>query len=448
MQRRTNLFYTSGQDSNFITFSNYTESLTGSFISTDWKLFPSKFVCIKVDYPVNVTKEAFIKHIASYYENKLAFVRDWCINNNRKIENYTLPFEWLLEEFVKFFGKDHVHITFISEIVEQNFNGVYADTICTITGTDLARTFTLHENSDADTTDTHIPYKFSSRYLYGWYLRKEQDDPGSGSTGSDTNDTSENVVIEEHIGSSNYDSEIVSKIIVEEYTGPSDYEYVKPTFDSPDGVKEPWYSLFPKYDEITVSGDLHTSIEFNIVIPLFDLTNLNTKTNVNIIDEGIDLTTQIADNDTEDKINIPLGIWFADELISLKRDSDTGYAPSWSLVLSSQFKPFPYSSQLTADGAEGPQGIAYTEGAYVTFAQILARQNEMMANFSQLSAQIAKLSSKIEEVDAKINQMGTSYAIDGIHKEMVLFKNQITNLLEQYGVSSDTSLTWDAKFNG
>ena len=72
----------------------------------------------------------------------------------------------------------------------------------------------------------------------------------------------------------------------------------------------------------------------------------------------------------------------------------------------------------------------------------------MITNFSQLSAQIAKLSSKIEAVDAKINQMGTSYAIDGIHKEMVLFKNQITNLLEQYGVSSDTSLTWDAKFNG
>lgn len=446
MQRRTNLFYTSGQDSNFITFSNYTESLTGSFISTDWKLFPSKFVCIKVDFTEELSKEAFIKHIASYYENKLAFVRDWCINNNLKIERNTLPFEWLLEEFVKFFGEDNVHITFISEIVEQNFNGVYADTICTITGTDIAKTYTLHENPAADTTDTHIPYGFSKRYLYGWYLVEEHSG-SEGSNGSiDYNEETSNSVVEEYTGSSRYDDEVIIK--TEKYTGPSEYETVVSVFDGYDELRKPYYSLFPKYDEITISGDLHTSIDFNIVVPLFDLTNLNTKTNVNVINETIDLTSQVADNDTEDRINIPLGIWFADELISLKRDGNTGYAPSWSLVLSSQFKPFPYSSQLTADGVEGPQGIAYTEGAYVTFAQILARQNEMISTFSQLSAQIANLSSKIEAVDAKINQMGTSYAIDGIHKEMVLFKNQITNLLEQYGVSSDTSLTWDAKFNG
>lgn len=408
MQRRTNLFYTSGQDSNFITFSNYTESLTGSFISTDWKLFPSKFVCIKVDFTEQLTKEDFILHIASYYENKLAFIRDWCINNNLKIEQNTLPFEWLFEELVKFFGEDHVKITFISEIVEQNFNGVYADTICTITGTDLPKTYTLHTNEEEDTTDMHIPYEFSNTYLYGWY----RDNQGT-----------------------------------EEYTGPNDYD-IEPVFDSPNESQDKWYSLFPKYDEIRISTSSETSIDFNIIIPLFDLTNLNTKTNVNIIDENINLTTQVADNDTEDRINIPLGIWFADDLITLKRDGNTGYAPSWSLVLSSQFKPFPYSEQLTADGTEGLQGIAYTEGAYVTFAQILARQNEMISNFSQLSAQIASLSSKIEAVDSKINQIGTSYAIDGIHKEMILFKNQITNLLEQYGVTSDKSLTWDAKFNG
>ena len=44
--RKTNLFYTSGVDSKFLTFSNYTESLTGNFISTDTKIFPSKFLCI------------------------------------------------------------------------------------------------------------------------------------------------------------------------------------------------------------------------------------------------------------------------------------------------------------------------------------------------------------------------------------------------------------------
>lgn len=423
MQRRTNLFYKSGQDSNFITFSNYTESLTGSFISTDWKLFPSKFVCIKVNGLTKETKEQFIKHVVSYYENKLAFVRDWCINNNLKIENNVLPFEWLLEEFVNSFGIDNVTITFISEIVEQNFNGVYADTICTITGTDIPKKYTLHENSESDTTDLRIPYEFSTKYLYGWYRNKHQGD----------------LIIPEYVGPSEYSGD----------ENPDDPMFVPvhPVFDSPDG-ESPWYSLFPKYDKITSSVSSETSIEFNIVVPLFDLTNLNTYTNTNVIDENISLLTQVSDNDIEDRINIPLGIWFADDMISLKRDVNTGYAPSWSLVLSSQFKPFPYSEQLTADGTEGIQGIAYTEGAYVTFAQVLARQNEMIHNFSQLSAQIANLSSKIEQVDAKINQMSTSYAIDGIHKEMILFKNQITNLLEQYNINNDTNLKWNSKFNG
>lgn len=417
MQRRTNLFYTSGTDSAFVTFSNYTESLTGSFISTDWKLFPSKFICLKVEGLNTETKAEFIKHIAAYYENKLAFLRDWCVLNNRRIDETILPFEWLIEEFIEKFGYENVKVTFISEIVEQNYNGVYADTICTIDGTDKPRTWIINHNEDPDAGDLHIPYKdaknkpFSKEFLYGWYKTK--------------------IDSEEH-----------------EYVGPSEYENVNPIFDSPDNSEEPYYSLFPKYTSISTSdkGEQSTSIDFNVIIPLYDLTNINTLTNTNTIDESINLTTQIADNN-EDKINIPIGIWFADTTVSLKRDSDTGYAPAWSLVLSSQFKPFPYSEQLNSDGVEGIQGIAYTEGAYVTFAQVLSRQNEIITNFSKLSSQIANLSKRIEEVDAKVNQLSTSYAIDGIHKEMILFKDQICNLLEQHDIKTDSALSWDVKFN-
>ena len=417
MQRRTNLFYTSGTDSAFVTFSNYTESLTGSFISTDWKLFPSKFICLKVEGLNTETKTEFIKHIAAYYENKLAFIRDWCVINNRRIDETILPFEWLIEEFIEKFGYENVKVTFISEIVEQNYNGVYADTICTIDGTDKPRTWIINHNEDPDAGDLHIPYKdaknkpFSEEFLYGWYKTKNE---------SET-----------------------------EYVGPSEYKNTNPVFDGHDESRNPYYSLFPKYTSISASdkeGEQPTSIDFNVIIPLYDLTNLNTLTNTNTIDESINLTTQIADNN-EDKINIPIGIWFADTAVSLKRDSDTGYAPAWSLVLSSQFKPFPYSEQLNSDGVEGIQGIAYTEGAYVTFAQVLSRQNEIITNFSKLSSQIANLSKRIEEVDAKVNQLSTSYAIDGIHKEMILFKDQICNLLEQHDIKTDSALSWDVKFN-
>ena len=69
MKRKTNLFYTSGPDSKFITFSNYTESLTGNFLSTDTKLFPDKFLCLKISnlHTGNTnTKAQFISYLAKY----------------------------------------------------------------------------------------------------------------------------------------------------------------------------------------------------------------------------------------------------------------------------------------------------------------------------------------------------------------------------------------------
>ena len=48
MKRSTNLFYTVGSDTNFITFSNYGESLTGNFLSVNTKLFPSHFLCLDI----------------------------------------------------------------------------------------------------------------------------------------------------------------------------------------------------------------------------------------------------------------------------------------------------------------------------------------------------------------------------------------------------------------
>ena len=71
MKRKTNLFYLDGQDSKFITFGNYTESLTGNFLSTDTKLFPSRFLCLKIsetgeNAPSGLSDEAK-KHLIKYY---------------------------------------------------------------------------------------------------------------------------------------------------------------------------------------------------------------------------------------------------------------------------------------------------------------------------------------------------------------------------------------------
>ena len=86
MKRKTNLFYTKGTDSNFITFSNYTESMTGNYLSTDTKLFPSAFICAYIDGLDASNRESFIDYVVARYENKLAFMRDKCVENNYNIE--------------------------------------------------------------------------------------------------------------------------------------------------------------------------------------------------------------------------------------------------------------------------------------------------------------------------------------------------------------------------
>ena len=74
MNRKTNIFYLNGNDSKFLTFNNYADSLTGDILATDWKLYPSRFLCIKID---NLNKADLIKnYLGAYYENKLDFLRD------------------------------------------------------------------------------------------------------------------------------------------------------------------------------------------------------------------------------------------------------------------------------------------------------------------------------------------------------------------------------------
>ena len=76
MKRKTNLFYTDGPDSKFLTFSNYTELLTGNFLSTNTKIYPSRFLCLNIQ---DLDKNGFIKdYLIGYYENKLAFLRISC----------------------------------------------------------------------------------------------------------------------------------------------------------------------------------------------------------------------------------------------------------------------------------------------------------------------------------------------------------------------------------
>ena len=160
-------------------------------------------------------------------------------------------------------------------------------------------------------------------------------------------------------------------------------------------------------------------------------------------DFAILLGGKLGDNgNNENHINVPMGIWFADNTVVLKRDINNNYAPAWSLVLSSQFKPLPYSNSLLNDTVAD----VYNEGAYQTFAQVLARQNMLLDKFNELNIEVAKLNNKIENIESRLNSIGTQSNIDDLHVEMVNFKREISNLLSMYNIDNNTNIKWEAKF--
>lgn len=335
MKRKTNLFYTENNvDSKFLTFSNYTEAMTGNYLSTNIKLFPTMFLCLKLskfdkpDFKDDKTK--FIKeNLVGYYENKLATLRD----ANKDIN----PLGYLID-CIKAFDSSAT-ITYIGNITEQDYNGIYTDTICTInpiiqyTGSIIVNDSSVGDSVEGDAN------------LRGWY----------NNNGA--------------------------------YTGPSEYNNVIPVFDNANMY------LYSISSEHKLSFSKNTSngvVEFNVIIPLFTVVDTRvspTLTNYNIND-NVD-TGDIIGNSTE---NVPLGIWFANNTISLSADNI--YGQNWSLVIGSQFKPFPTST----NGIPAEIEMNNTPGAYNSFAQVLARQDSIIKFFTE----------QIQELKKQINEMKQS----------------------------------------
>ena len=401
MKRKTNLFYTSGIDSNFITFSNYTEALTGNFLSLDHKLFPSKFICFNVPSLTIDTKQDFIKAMVASYENRLAYMRDRALWNNdaeTPITYKMCPLEWLLESIMDFDA--NTKIKFISEIAEYNYNGVWSDIICTIDSTDKQRVYTL--NKVDDTSANVINYidenanELPISMLYGW----------EGPTGNNL------------LGSDDI------------------YKDVMPNFLN----TVVGYADESKYDSISIANSSSIeNIEFNILVPLFDVINVEPYSNNTIINEKIDLTQQIG-TDEENLINVPLGIWFANKTVSLNRDAETGYAPSWSIVLSTQFKPFPYSNKYDVSDITTTANTA----AFQTFAQVFARQNEIYDKFASLELELSNINEKLKNVSGNAS---TSETISDtlLEEKLAELKNELKAEIDTIKISGGAP-QWKARF--
>lgn len=456
MKRKTNLFYTSGPDSKFLTFSNYTDALTGNFLSVNTKLFPDKFICLKINNLNSSTKPTLIKYLVAYYENKLAMLRDNLVSSNTQIEHNICPLAYLLEALlsilieddqnggyklnirdiltyeenlsinnydnIKFIDKENRKviirsiptindsslmfndiITYIGNITEYDYNGIYADTICNINMSSYVEgtieTISNDENTYSYTYSTNNIDEY--KYLYGW----GNEDP-----------------------------------ILKNDNGINIYDNIHPVFDdvSTEGIGTYNYNTYLKriiYNETdSKSIDYGKTLKFNIIIPLFSYINIDTESNTNILAPKIDsstnkqyITLNNSENDNKAIYDVPLGIWmFADKeednFITLEIDKELNMYPTWSLLISSQFKPFPYSGKLNKDESSS-ESILH---AYSTFAEVLSKMNNILDMFNNLNNNMQTLTNRIEMLEKKtgtanINELETY----NIKQEMEDFKNTI-----------------------
>lgn len=376
MRRKSNLFYITGTDANFLTFSNYTEAMTGNFLATDIKLFPSKFLCLNIPSLNEDNRGEFIKALAAYYENKVAFLRDMCAYHGYDVEKKVKLLGWLLD-FINNYDANY-SVEYVGQITEQDFNGIFADTICVIDSTDCTFANIIRDGRQ-DVTSYEDYSDMSQQYLYGWY-------DTLASTGA------------------------------ERYIGPDEYQNVSPVCDAPQ-----LYYYAPRTNRLNIVHPTDPrDITFNVIIPLFDIINVNHNENTDVIQQ-MDYIDCKADYSSV--INVPYGIWFSKDVITLRRDG-TPWSPSWSLAIGSQFKPFPYSETPISEVDQ-----AAKSAAFMTFAQALVRQNKLLSKMNEMSITISYLSNRISDVEANLKSIGTSYNIDGLHTELAYQTAYVGNML-------------------
>jgi hypothetical protein len=452
MKRKTNLFYVSGPDSKFLTFSNYTESLTGNFLSTNTKLFPDKFLCLKINNLNSTNKADFIKYLVRYYENKLASLRDAAVNNGNGIEKHLLPLSYLLEAIIQvcdwtydnhnekynwtfninninnfntsnfinsnYYNENNIKdlITYIGDITEQDYNGTYTDTICSINSNNYNIGTINYNNSRTSNTTNNVLNSYTETIidtLYGW--------------------ENKDIIFEDYIDVIPLFDDTVSSVNDNSYT-----YYFDTYLENIDIVK------------INTPTD---PIVFNVIIPLFSLVNIDTETNTNQLTNNnvIYLKNNTSENGQLCSIfNVPLGIWInadeeTDSFVELKKDNVYDTYPAWSLLISSQFKPFPYSLDKTVEN-NSQAGIIH---AYPTFAEILTKINDSLDKFNELNIAISSINNELNLLKRQINEIGTTNNYSNLESNILKLKSDVKDEISEFKkqlYSYVDNITWSSKY--
>ena len=215
------------------------------------------------------------------------------------------------------------------------------------------------------------------------------------------------------------------------------YVYDGANVEALDMTKNNEYNIDPEIIKLNISTSSDTELEFNCIIPLYDIVNINYRSNFNTIERMISSsgTGEIDLNPSDSNklycVNVPLGMWMYTDgkindenttSIKLYKDTESGFSQSWSLTIASQFKPFPYSSKMPSELTTNSN-----TNAYATFAQVLASQSAMIDNFNKMTRTIAYMNDHIRNMESQLANLGTSYNIDNIHREFNNFEIEMNN---------------------
>ena len=159
---------------------------------------------------------------------------------------------------------------------------------------------------------------------------------------------------------------------------------------------------------------MNNKIKFNIIIPLY------TSINMDMYDEDVEQTDEL---ELDDCNCVPIGMYFSEKPIILE-GSSSNYSSNWSLLISTQFKPFPYSLNIINDETT-PNAI---KDAYITFAEILSKQTNYVDLLNKYNELMINLQNKISKLESIINNMGTQQNIEELYaKVMDIEKTTIKN---------------------
>lgn len=416
MNRKTQLFYNTNEDSKFITFDNYAEALTGDILVTNAKLYPSRFLCVNL---ADLNKKEFIRnYLENYYENKLAFLRD-NLDSAENIKNMN-PLAYLIDAILAYKNGDDALkdmselevandinsiFTFVGNVVEMDYNGTYTDIICTIEPSGKKKPSFILEDIDVD---KQITYKYD-------YAAKEDDE-----------ETEEEnpLILYGWRNEYNNGSETIKKYLKNNQVSEENSETQQRNLIFDDNSNQYKYlSKIKSFEfkdinnDTTDDSDTTDMIEFNMIIPLFDLQYIDE------ISNSGDLSSEII---LDGEHNIPLGIYFCDEPVKLKKDEN--YSANWSLMISMQFSAFPYSFDIVKKFNDSD----VIKDAYLTFAQILSKQANTLDLINKYNEMIASLKIKINALESTISNLATTSTIDELTTSMNNLNKTVDSKISEF----------------